>query len=382
MLPTAVLAAITAAMTGAAVTDLRTQEVPDGYAIFITVVGLGFHLATSLTGRVGVDWMLVTATAALALAWVAVFRLLPAGPRAALEQRVSGVPAWFPLAALLFTAAALLYGEVLAVQGGAPVIAAAAVGTLFFTVGWGMYLAGMWGGADALMLAATGYALPVPIDGLVAAAPWPFPVSVFTTVLLTGAAFSVVYAVVIAVVRPELRAAVAAALRSDVAGVGAVSLGYAVTAGAVGRLTGRPQRIAVPAAVAYLAGLAVYMLLRVVRTVEENGMRRTVPADAVTAGDIPAEDLGLAAEGKVTPGPVEQALHRVAAAVAARLGVDYVREPKIVGLTPEQAAEVRDRYDTVTVKTGVPFLAAFPLAVAVLLVAGDPVVVLVPLPAA
>ncbi|MDY6768798.1 MAG: A24 family peptidase, partial [Candidatus Nanohaloarchaea archaeon] len=115
-----------------------------------------------------------------------------------LDLRTSEVPDWVSLT--VAAGSLLYYGYQSAVAGtAAPLLASLISGTVLFALGWTMYLAGMWGGADAFVLGAVGYALPsLPAGYGGAAAPWPFPFSLLMTVFTVGAVYSVVYAAVVA----------------------------------------------------------------------------------------------------------------------------------------------------------------------------------------
>lgn len=65
-----------------------------------------------------------------------------------------------------------------------------AVGTAFSVYGWGMYYAGMWGGADAFSLSALGFAAPYSLTGFGLM----HSVNLFVNIMLVGFGYTLFYA--------------------------------------------------------------------------------------------------------------------------------------------------------------------------------------------
>lgn len=66
-----------------------------------------------------------------------------------------------------------------------------AIGTVFSLYGWGMYYAGMWGGADAFCVSALGFAAPYGLSGFGVM----HSVNLFVNMMLVGFGYTLLYAV-------------------------------------------------------------------------------------------------------------------------------------------------------------------------------------------
>ncbi|MDY6769560.1 MAG: A24 family peptidase [Candidatus Nanohaloarchaea archaeon] len=302
-----------------------------------------------------------------------------------LDLRTSEVPDWVSIGV---AAVALLYHGYRAVATGSidPLLASVLTGTGLFLAGWAMYIAGLWGGADAFVLGAVGYALPAIPPGFTPpyTAPWPTPFSLLLTVFLVGAVYSLAYAVVTAARSDGFRAELRAELDASRARYARVVVLYTVVAGAGTAAlytVFRPPLLAVARnfaasllLLAALLGLTVFL-----RTVESRVMEREVPVEQLQPGDVPAEDLDLET-GR--DDPAEDVTDRVVAAVTRALPVTVpapgtAESGRIAGLTEEQVEELQERRDTVPVRSGVRFIPSFPAAVLILVLFGDPVYFLV-----
>lgn len=65
-----------------------------------------------------------------------------------------------------------------------------AVGTAFSVYGWGMYYAGMWGGADAFSLSALGFSAPYAVSGFGLM----HSVNLFVNIMIVGFGYTLLYA--------------------------------------------------------------------------------------------------------------------------------------------------------------------------------------------
>jgi len=71
------------------------------------------------------------------------------------------------------------------------------VGTVVLIFGWAMYKTKQWGGADALMLAAIGYVIPVYAMGRI------FMIDYIFNFFIVGAAYTIIYAIVLGFLNPK-----------------------------------------------------------------------------------------------------------------------------------------------------------------------------------
>lgn len=297
-----------------------------------------------------------------------------------LDLRTSEVPDWV---SLTVAGGSLLYYGYQSIVAGSfdPLLASLASGTALFLLGWGMYLAGMWGGADAFVLGAAGYALPqIPaVFNPAYVPPWPAPLSLVLTVFLVGAIYSVLYAVHVALQAEGFQDALRAEFdvrRGQYSTAVVLYAALAVLGTAAVYAAGNPPLMIV--ARNFGGSLLLLILLLAVahflRTVESRVMQREIPVDELEAGDVLAEDIDLAAAREdaaedVSDGIVDALRSLSPVGIPDMLGS---RSERIAGVTPEQVEELQDRREQVAIRTGVRFIPSFPAAILILLFAGDP----------
>lgn len=250
---------------------------------------------------------------------------------------------------------AVLYYAGMQAGGVQPIVLSVAAGTALFSMGWGMYLAGMWGGADAFVLGALGYAFPVlPITVRVVEPMFPVPLLLVMTVFFVGAIYSLLYAIGVAVRNDQVVGRLRQDLRENRFRAGGLILsGIIVILGmvvAAHTWMDMPLWLAMQGGV-ILFGLSLFMTVIYIflRAVETDVMHRTVPVEELQEGDVLAQGLDeVPVDGK-----------------------------KIVGLTAEQIDAIQDQYDEVEIRSGVQFIVAYPFAVILLILLGDPLAVLI-----
>lgn len=347
----------------AAYLDLKTSEVPDSISLLIGGVAVLYYLGQSIAPaalqRSGT--VLIAATLLLAAGvatYLKLYRLFEDHDAAAriaavLDGHVGPFRTSDVAGTVLFLLAGGLYYYSVLLTGITPIVRSVAAGTVLFALGWSMYLAGMWGGADAFVLGAVGYALPVIPDTIqpLYPSPFPTPLSLLITVFLVGSLYSIGYATYKALQDTAFMEQFWQTLWRDRRRIGGMVASFFAALLVIGygmQLRFQVPRNTVITQSALFSGVfaALLVLYRFLRLVEQEIMHRTVPVDDLEPGDVPAEDL--------------------------ELGGETVDATKIVGLTEDQVEQVRDRYDAITVKTGVRFIVSFPVAILLLLTVGDP----------
>lgn len=270
-----------------------------------------------------------------------------------------------------------------------PFLLSLGTGTALFLLGWLMYLAGSWGGADAFVLGALGFALPRLPPGVAApvAAPWPFPLSLLMTVFLVGSVYSILYAIFVAITAEGFLARFRSTLSDRTRKYAVASAGFVAAAAISGVLAvtrfGAPVSMVVENVLLVLAAIVLFLVLSsFLKVVENELMRHEIPVEELEAGAVLADPIDLEAEGGVEEDPAEQITAAVARTVRDVSPVPLPEvsgrvSPRIVGLTGEQVEEIRETRDTVAVRTGVRFIVAFPAAVLLLLLVGDPLYLLI-----
>ncbi len=141
----------------AAISDLKTTEVPDSISIVGVVGGLLLHLAASLQHGINVHVLLN-------------FSLLLSEPLT-----------WFQAL-------------------GDPLLWSLGVGAVFSIYGWGTYFLGMWGGADAFAMSILGFAAPYSLSG----PGLTYSLNLFLNMMLAGFIYTLVFALYKAVQNPSV----------------------------------------------------------------------------------------------------------------------------------------------------------------------------------
>lgn len=81
-----------------------------------------------------------------------------------------------------------------------PLLASLLIGTAVFAVGWLLYLKGQWGGADALVLAAIFYAIPVyPLATVLSLSSLLFLFNFLINIVIVSLAYMVIYTVILGI---------------------------------------------------------------------------------------------------------------------------------------------------------------------------------------
>lgn len=305
-----------------------------------------------------------------------------------LDLRTGEVPDWV---SLLVAGAGLLFHTYLSVTLGspAPLVNAVVVGTVLFLTGWIIYLMGVWGGADAFVLGAVGYAVPALPPGITPlyTAPWPFPFSLVLTVLLVGALYSIGYAVYKGATSTVVWDRFHAEVYEQRVWFGFLLAAYILVSAAAGFLLAQKYstsmgRVLLQTAPFFLLLVILLALSRFLNAVEQEVMHRTIPVDELEPGAVLAEDIDLEAPGHLDHDPAEHITHKVAESLRRTLPLPAPElsnrmGTRVIGITDEQLDEIQEKYDTVDVKTGVRFIISFPVALLVLATVGDPLLYLI-----
>lgn len=346
----------------AAYLDLKTTEVPDYVSLIIGGGAVVYYLFESLTFTV-TDAYLILGTIAYGLGvatFLRLYALVEHDRAAALGGRLFG-GGFYGMrksdigGVLFFGVAAGLYGASVLQTGVHPVVLSITAGTGLFALGWFLYLLGMWGGADAFVLGAVGYAFPyIPVNTILvenAVSMFPVPLTLLITVFMVGSVYSILYAIVVAVLDKNALQLFMNDLREQQPRLIFLSGMFLLVAAGAGYVLHVSSGVPLPVVLQQSTGfflifLGMLLLYRFLKIVETEVMHTTVPVNELEPGDVLAEELGR---------------------------VDEADGTKIVGLTEQQIARIQDAYDQVEIKTGVRFIAAFPIAIMLLILVGNPI---------
>lgn len=305
----------------------------------------------------------------------AAFILAGTGYAAYLDLKTSEVP---DAVSYLVAGGSLIFYAYRSIVMGSfdPLIGSVVTGLGLFAVGWAMYLAGMWGGADAFVLGASGFAIPelFSVLGAPYIPPWPVSVSFVFTVFLLGAVYSFLYAGFKAFSSDGFLDS----LKNEFQERRRIySLVFLASSGVMAAFTvsahvsfGLPLLITVKNLTASLLLLAALLGVALfLRTVEERVLRRDIPVKELEEGDVIGDDLDLGTEE--TGDGIRAAMKRAAISVSP-FHVSKDAASRISGLSQEQVEYLQETRETVEVREGVRFIPVFPVALLLLMVLGDP----------
>ncbi|MDY6788926.1 MAG: A24 family peptidase [Candidatus Nanohaloarchaea archaeon] len=226
------------------------------------------------------------------------------------------------------------------------------VGAAFFGFGWGLYLLGSWGGADAFVLGSIGFALPyLPTEFQpIFNAFWPFPLTLLFNIFLVGAVYSLLYAAFEGLTSEEVMTDFFKDMKCYWKRLVTITLFFALVVYTltVYTLSSRPMAYMnslYPVLGFALALAGVLILYRYLKAVENSAMRKTLESSELEPGEVLAED------------------------VETEEGV--IRANRIKGLTEEEVEAIQESCSEITVRYGVRFVPAFPVAVLVSVTFGD-----------
>lgn len=259
----------------AAIFDLKTTEVPDTVSIVGVVGGIGLHLLASLNS--GFDINTLTNLGIL------------------LSEPVTWLQAL-----------------------GDPLLWSLGVGTAFSVYGWGIYLLGMWGGADAFAMSVLGFAAPYSITGFGLM----HSVDLFLNIMIAGFVYTLLFAFYQSTKKPEVWKDTLNDLKDQEKRVSLEILGAGLL-GFVGTYTGSFNGLFY-----FIFFVSLILLYRFLKNIQDSLLSREVKVSDLKGGEV------LAAEEE--------------------------QGGKIVGITEEEIQELDQ--ETVEIREGIRFIPVFPVA--------------------
>ncbi len=233
----------------------------------------------------------------------------------------------------------------------APLVNSIATGVVFFSLGWLIYLMGGWGGADAFVLGATGFAIPyLPSEfAPMYQAAWPFQITLIFNVFIVGAVYSLIYAAFIGLRSRKVMEKFQKSLSKEWKNILGTILSFTVLAYLlvlysqyIG-VAGGANIYSFIALVLSISGMLI--LYRYLKAVEEEAMKNEIDTEDLKPGDVLAEEVDT--------------------------GNRTIEANLIRGLTKGEIVEVRENRAKVTIRHGVQFVLSFPVAIIVSVFLGD-----------
>ena len=210
-------------------------------------------------------------------------------------------------------------------------------GGIIFALGFIMYYAGQWGGGDAKILAAIIFLIPVANTTL------PFPVTYLLNVFIVGAAYMILYSLVLALMNRKIFSAFFVDIKKSKAVLALGSIALFATFAIINYLI----LVALSYPVNYFslvgnsliplfAAIGLFVIWRFAKAVEDVGFKKKIPISKLRVGDV-------LIDSKIWEGITEKQLKKVK-----KSGKRFV-----------------------WIKEGVRFAPTFPLALAFTLLYGD-----------
>jgi Flp pilus assembly protein protease CpaA len=224
-----------------------------------------------------------------------------------------------------------------------PILSSVVVGLSLLGLGFLMYFLGQWGGGDAKVLSAIGFLIPTLPTGFTPNLFFPFPLSFLANVFLIGAIYMLVYAFVIALMNRKIIHEFLTDMKasSTVLLVGSIALFTAF----IGvnyflityfHLNSTTNLLVLNSLIPLVATVALYVVWKFARIVENVGFKKRIPLSKLRIGDVLLEN-------RLWEGITEKELNKIK-----KSGKRYV-----------------------TIKQGIRFAPAFPMAIIFTLYVGD-----------
>ncbi len=242
-----------------------------------------------------------------------------------------------------------------------PIMWSLGAGLVFSVFGWGMYLLGLWGGADAFAMSVLGFAAPYGIGSISAL----HGVNLFVNIMIVGFVYSLLFAFYRALRSGTVFRKTLSRIKEDERKISAEILLGAVLAVAA-EFTG------LNGIVYFTAIVSLVFLFRFLKVLEEEEMKFDKSIEDIEPGDVVSLenlDIGVAREKNMTGRYLE--LLRVKSgeigfsSIGDRLEPleNRIGYPAVVGITEDEIEElVNEGVESVEVQTGARFVPVFPVA--------------------
>lgn len=278
------------------------------------------------------------------------------------DLRTTEVPDWVSVIGVL--GGLLLHaGASYATGSLEPLIWSLGVGAMFSVFGWGMYYAGMWGGADAFATSVLGFAAPYSIagPGLM------HPVNLFVNLMMAGFIYTLLYAFYRAARSGEVFSETYRRVLENEKRIGLQVLLAGLFSAAL--MVG----LKINGFVYFAAITAMIFLYQFLKVVESNQMRTTVPVSELEEGDVIDRELDIGIGAVRERNMVGAVLDRTAEHWPVSPGRRLLRRAEhrygyseIVGVTSEEIQRLEENgVEEVEIRYGVMFVPVFPVALAV-----------------
>jgi prepilin signal peptidase PulO-like enzyme (type II secretory pathway) len=222
-----------------------------------------------------------------------------------------------------------------------PILLSMIVGLGFLCFGFFMYYTGQWGGGDAKILSAIGFLVPVMPQEFKISLMFPLPLSFFFNIFLVGAAYMIVYAIILSIINRKIWSAFFEDLKANSKMIFLMNILLITFLSVFGVTLAKYYQadIMMFSVIIIAVSVGFFLLWKFVKTVENVGFKKKIPMSELRVGDVPLDY-------KVWEGITEKELKKIK-----NSGKKYI-----------------------WIKEGVRFAPTFPLALIFTILVGDGIV--------
>jgi len=242
-----------------------------------------------------------------------------------------------------------------------PLVWSFGAGLALSIFGWGMYLVGMWGGADAFAMSVLGFAAPFGLSGTGIL----HGINLVVNVMLVGMVYSLLFAFYRAIRSDTVFSSTLQGIKKDEKRISIEIL-------LVGLFSGAAELAGLDGIIYFASLVSLVFLYRFLKVLEQEEMTFARDVSELEPGDvvsIEGLDIDEAREKNATGRILEKirscsedyGFHGLSSRIASleeRFGY-----PEIVGITEDEIEEIAEMgVEKVDIKTGARFVPVFPVA--------------------
>jgi Flp pilus assembly protein protease CpaA len=237
-----------------------------------------------------------------------------------------------------------------------PLIWSVSAGLVFGLYGWGMYYFGMWGGADAFVMTALGFAAPFAINSAPSIL---YPANLFVNIMLVGFIYTIGFSIYKAARSENIGRKTFAKLAENRRRITLELLGGIVISAAISAYT------SLNGAVYFGLIFGLIIATRFLKSIEESEMKTTLPVPEISEGDV-VETEKIDMEHVRKENLIGAAISRIEEVTGSKK-LASVREKygysEIVGITEDEIQRLEEQdIEEVEIKEGIRFVPSFPVA--------------------
>lgn len=262
---------------------------------------------------------------------------------------------------LFVIAAGIMFHGLASIQKGSinPIMWSLGAGLIFGVYGWGMYYLGMWGGADAFIMNALGFAAPFSLSGAPSII---YSIDLFVNIMLAGFVYTLVFSIYKAAKNINIVKNTIDKLAKSWKRVVAEILAALI----ISLLISNNTNLRGSVYFGLMIGLIV--LFRFLRVIESSEMKTSIPISELEPGDVVQTD-----EIEMENVRHENFIGSIITKMEKHINSGFLESlrkkygySEIVGITQDEIVKLKEQdIESVKVKEGVRFVPVFPIALLV-----------------